>query len=77
MPISLYPCNVAPKNVITPHNNNTALFKHLVLITQEHREKLWCGYIYAIPMFGDDLCFLLNHTAGGKNSTAYYYPNLL
>ena len=68
MPISLHPCNVAPKSVKTPHNNNTALFKHLVLITNEHGEKLWCGYIVK-PMFGDDLCFLLNHTAGGKNST--------
>ena len=38
MPISLHPCK------ITPHNNNKALFKYLVLITHEYREKLWCGY---------------------------------
>ena len=42
MKFSLQHFVILLENVITHFNNNAELFKHFVLITHDHGEKLWC-----------------------------------
>ena len=64
------------RNVITHFNNNAVLFKFFILITHEHGKKLWCDK-KSLPLYGDDLCLLLNHSSCEKKSTDHYFQDLL
>ena len=77
MQFSLQQFVILLENVMTHLNNNAELFKHFVLVTHDHGEKLWCENEVNVSCVEIICVFSLIIKAGEINSTAHYFPNLL